>query len=36
MTSPNTVDITTKDTFEQSVCAQFPTCLHEHVEHELF
>jgi len=36
MTNPNTVDITTKDTFEQSVYAQFPTCLHEHVEHELF
>jgi len=36
MTNPNTVDITTKDTFEQSVYAQFPACLHEHVEHELF
>ena len=26
----------TNNTFEQSVYAQFPACLHEHVEHELF
>ena len=26
----------TTGTFEQSVFAQFPACLHEHVEHELF
>ena len=30
------VNITTKDAFEQSEYAQFPTCLHEYVEHELF
>jgi len=28
--------ISTNNTFEQSVYAQFPACLHEHVEHELF
>lgn len=26
----------TNSTFEQSVYAKFPACLHEHVEHELF
>jgi len=36
MTISTKVEITTKDAFEQSVYAQFPTCLHEHVEHELF
>lgn len=36
MTNINHVDITKKDTFEQSVYAAFPACLYEHVEHELF
>ena len=36
MTVSTKVEITTKDAFEQSVYAQFPTCLHEQVEHELF
>ena len=36
MTVSTKVEITTKDAFEQSVYAQFPTFLHEHVEHELF
>jgi len=36
MTNNKHIDITEKDTFEQSVYAQFPACLHEHVEHELF
>jgi len=36
MTNNKHIDITKKDTFEQSVYAQFPACLHQHVEHELF
>jgi hypothetical protein len=36
MTNIKHIDIATKDTFEQSVYAKFPACLHEHVEHELF
>ena len=36
MTNINQIDIKAKTTFEQSVYAQFPACLHEHVEHELF
>ena len=36
MTVSTKVNITTQNAFEQSVYAQFPTCLHEHVEHELF
>ena len=36
MTNIKHIDIATKDTYEQSVYAQFPACLHEHVEHELF
>ena len=36
MTNIKHIDIATKDTFDQSVYAQFPACLHEHVEHELF
>lgn len=36
MTTIKHIDIATKDAFEQSVYAQFPACLHEYVEHELF
>jgi hypothetical protein len=36
MTNINQIDINAKTTFEQSVYAEFPACLHEHVEHELF
>ena len=36
MTNNKHIDITKKDTFEQSVYAQFPASLHEHVKHELF
>ena len=36
MTVSAKVNITTKDAFEQSVYAQFPASLHQHVEHELF
>lgn len=36
MTTTTTVNIATKNAFEQSVYAQFPSHLHEHVEHELF
>jgi len=32
----NHVQNQANNTFEQSVYAQFPACLHEHVEHELF
>ena len=36
MNNLNHVQIKANSTFEQSVYAQFPACLHEHVEHELF
>ena len=36
MTNINQIDINAKTTFEQSVYAEFPACLHKHVEHELF
>ena len=36
MTKPTNLDITNKTVFEQSVYAEFPTSLHEHVEHDLF
>ena len=36
MTKPTNLDITNKTAFEQSVYAEFPTSLHEHVEHDLF
>ena len=36
MNNLNHVQIKANNTFEQSVYAQFPACLHEHVEHELF
>ena len=36
MTVSTKVEITTKNAFEQSVYAQFPTSLHKHVEHELY
>ena len=36
MTKPTSLDITNKTAFEQSVYAEFPTSLHEHVEHDLF
>ena len=36
MTNNKHIDIATKNTFEQSVYAKFPSCLHEHVEHKLF
>ena len=36
MNNLNHVQNQANNTFEQSVYAQFPACLHEHVEHELF
>ena len=36
MTIATKVNIASKDAFEQSVYAQFPASLHEHVEHDLF
>ena len=36
MNNLNHVQIKANSTFEQSVYEQFPACLHEHVEHELF
>ena len=36
MNNLNHVQIKANNTFEQSVYAQFPASLHEHVEHELF
>ena len=36
MNNLNHVQIKANNTFEQSVYAQFPACLREHVEHELF
>lgn len=36
MNNLNHVQIKANNTFEQTVYAQFPACLHEHVEHELF
>ena len=36
MNNLNHVQIKANNTFEQSVYSKFPTCLHEHVEHELF
>ena len=36
MTNINQIDINATTTSEQSVYSKFPTCLHKHVEHELF